>query len=180
MLHPLDLFVVLKIAVSPQEATTYQQLASGLGLSTSQVHRAVKSGQQSGLLREGSKKRVDRRGLLRLLACGVRYVYPVQPGSRVRGMPTAYSAAPLVDELTDAGPALVWPAPEGRARGIAIEPLCKHAPAAAKHDRAFYEVLALVDALRVGRVRERALAEEHLRERLGQEKACSSEEGGRR
>jgi hypothetical protein len=88
-----------------------------------------------------------------------------------RGMPTAHSAPPLSGHLTDDGPALVWPFPEGQARGMAVDPLCKHVLAAAERDRAFYEMLALVDALRIGRARERALAEEHLREHLGQEKA---------
>lgn len=177
MLRPLGLFVALKIAVSPEEAATYQRLASALGLSSSQVHRAVKSAQASGLVLEEDKTRVDRRGLLELLAGGVRHVYPAAPGGATRGMPTAHSAPPLSSELSGGGPELVWPDPEGPARGMAVEPLSGRAPAAAKRDRRFYEVLALVDALRVGRARERALAEEHLRERLEEEQMSATKEG---
>ena len=176
MLRPLDLFVALKIAVSPEEAATYQRLASALGLSSSQVHRAVKSAQASGLVLEEDKTRVDRRGLLELLVGGVRHVYPATPGGATRGMPTAHSAPPLSAELSGGGPELVWPDPEGQTRGMAVEPLSRRAPAAAKRDRTFYEVLALVDALRIGRARERALAKEHLHKRLGQEKAPFSKE----
>jgi len=159
------------VASALRRRRRYQRLASSLGLSTSQVHRSVESGQQSGLLLGGSKTRVDRRGLSGLLVSGVRHVYPAQAGKMARGMPTAHSAPPLSGHLTDDGPALVWPFPEGQARGMAVGPLCKHVPAAAERDRTFYEMLALVDALRIGRARERALAEEHLREHLGQEKA---------
>ena len=62
--------------------------------------------------------------------------------------------------------ALVWPHPEGEVRGESLEPLYPSAVEAARRDRALYESLALVDALRVGRARERTLAIRLLRERL--------------
>ena len=43
-------------------------------------------------------------------------------------------------------------------RGVTFEPLHKSAPAAARKDPALYELLALIDAVRDGRVRERKLA----------------------
>jgi len=46
-----------------------------------------------------------------------------------------------------------------------IAPLYKNVPVAAKNDRLLHEYLALADALRVGRARERALAKEEI-ERL--------------
>jgi hypothetical protein len=52
----------------------------------------------------------------------------------------------------------VWPFPEGEHRGVTLEPLYKSAPAALR-DPFLYELLALIDALREGRVRERKLAE---------------------
>jgi len=50
----------------------------------------------------------------------------------------------------------------------AIEPLYNSVPAAAKSDSLLYEYLALVDALRIGRARERRFAEEELKHRLKQ------------
>ena len=66
--------------------------------------------------------------------------------------------------MIDAGsePPLLWPLPEGQQRGVSLEPLHKNAPAAALRDPFLYEMLALIDALREGRARERKLAEQEL------------------
>jgi hypothetical protein len=71
------------------------------------------------------------------------------------------AAAPLrqVIALGDEPPP-VWPYAAGPKRGTALEPLCKMAPKVALRDPVLYEYLALVDALRHGRARERKLAEE--------------------
>ena len=53
----------------------------------------------------------------------------------------------------------VWPDPDGEVRGATLEPLHKAAPKAARRDPALHELLALIDALRDGRVRERQMAE---------------------
>ncbi len=47
-----------------------------------------------------------------------------------------------------------------------IEPLYKTVAAAAQADAALYESLALVDVLRLGRARDRQLAEQELKDRL--------------
>lgn len=60
----------------------------------------------------------------------------------------------------------MWADPKGDTRGQEFRPLYKTAPAAARRDPALYEVLALVDAIRGGRSRERLLAFELLAERL--------------
>lgn len=99
----------------------------------------------------------------------MRYVYPVKPGSIERGIPTAHSAAPLKNSLNgweDSG--LVWPDPTGKVRGESLKPLYKSVPFAAQKDEKLYEALALVDAMRVGRARERNLAREMLKTRLEQ------------
>jgi hypothetical protein len=63
-------------------------------------------------------------------------------------------------------PIPVWPHPEGKKRGIALAPLYETVPEAALRDHALYEKLALVDALRDGRVRERKLAEQEFKKLL--------------
>jgi hypothetical protein len=60
----------------------------------------------------------------------------------------------------------VWPSPDGPVRGAAFEPLYPSVPEAAKRDSCLYELLALIDAIRDGRVRERKLAEKELVTRL--------------
>ena len=62
---------------------------------------------------------------------------------------------------------VVWPHPEGEVYGDAIEPLCRSAPLAASRDPVLHRRLALIDAFRVGRARERMLAARALGEELG-------------
>ena len=52
----------------------------------------------------------------------------------------------------------VWPHPNGSVRGQGLEPLHPSVPFAAMQDAKLYEMLALFDALRVGRARERGMA----------------------
>ena len=82
-------------------------------------------------------------------------------------MPTSFAAPPLKDEIAspDELPP-VWPWPEGETRGVALDPLYRTAPAAALRDPVLYELLALVDAIRDGRARERKIAEKELIRRL--------------
>jgi hypothetical protein len=51
--------------------------------------------------------------------------------------------------------------------GLALTPLSPSVPLAASLDPQLYELLGLVDALRVGRIREQQLAAIALQERLG-------------
>lgn len=159
-----DIVVVLKLAVS-EEPMSFAALAEATGMSLSQVHGAVQRATRAGLL--SKDRRVNRAGLLEFLVHGVKYVFPAVRGPVGRGMPTAHAAAPLAEGLA-AGSDLppVWPDPEGRVRGEGLRPLHRSALVAAKKDQDLYEVLALVDALRAGRARERHLAESALRERF--------------
>jgi hypothetical protein len=99
---------------------------------------------------------------------GVRYAFPAEEKAMTRGMPTAWAAPPLAGELAGASdaPPPVWPDPHGEVRGMAVAPLYRSVPQAARLDAALYELLALVDAIRIGRARERKLAETMLRSRL--------------
>jgi hypothetical protein len=54
-------------------------------------------------------------------------------------------------------------------RGQSIQPLYKSVPIAVLKDKNLYEVLALVDAIRVGKVREQQLAISYLKDRLKHE-----------
>jgi hypothetical protein len=60
----------------------------------------------------------------------------------------------------------VWSDPDGQVRGREVEPLYFSAPAASKKDPELYALLALVDAVRFGRARERKMAEQELEKRL--------------
>jgi len=101
----------------------------------------------------------------------VRYAFPARLGSPAWGMPTAHAAPPLNRVIVADEPLPpVWEAAEGTTQGISVTPLYRSVPAAAHRDPYLYELLACVDALRIGRVRERTAAAEVLRFRIaGQE-----------
>ena len=107
-----------------------------------------------------------KSALMEFIQYGLRYVFPQQPGAVVRGVPTAHSAPPLMD-LIQSQEAYVWPYSKGEVRGHSIAPLYSSTPEAALKDEKLYELLALVDAVRMGRSRERELALIELKKRFG-------------
>ncbi len=137
-------------------------------MSPSEVHSAVTRAVASGLL-HGSElgNRPNLSAVEEFLIHGVRYAFPAERGEPARGLPTSYAAEPLrgLISTTDELPP-VWPYPAGKVRGVALEPLYKGAPRAALRDSVLYEYMALVDALRDGRARERRLAAELIVSRL--------------
>lgn len=85
----------------------------------------------------------------------------------MRGIPTAHSAPPLSHIIQSKDDdEYVWPSAKGEMRGQAIEPLYSSVLEAVKKDTKLYELLTLVDAIRVGRVREQELAKTELEKRL--------------
>jgi hypothetical protein len=107
------------------------------------------------------KSRVNKHSLYEFLVHGIQYVFPQRPGAIVRGMKTAHSALPL-NKLIASADDYVWPDAEGDAKGQAIEPLYPSLVNAAKRDIFLYQTLALIDALRVGRLREKDRAKKEL------------------
>ena len=143
------------------------EMSIDLSLSSSEVHAALKRLAFAGLVSNGANaNRPLLEAVEEFLVHGVKYAFPVKPGELTRGVPTSYAAPPL-NRLIDAGSEPpVWPWPEGHQRGVSLEPLHKNAPVAALKDPFLYELLALIDALREGRARERKLAEKELIDRL--------------
>ncbi|MCK5799386.1 MAG: hypothetical protein KAI47_19480 [Deltaproteobacteria bacterium] len=164
-LRPQDLLIALKLTLEAKgKPRSYSALAHDLAMSPSKVHDAVKRATAAGLLLFDRKP--HRRALLEFLLHGVRYAFYTKLGPVTIGMPTAHAAPPLVEEIAASELPPVWADPEGTQRGEAVEPLHASVPQAAKNDPRLYELLALVDVLRIGRARERKLASVHLEERL--------------
>ncbi len=80
-------------------------------------------------------------------------------------MPTAHSAPPLNKEFKSEE-FYIWPDSKGQIRGQVIEPFHAWQINAAKKDAKLYELLALSDAIRVGKAREKKIAEKKLRKRI--------------
>ncbi len=165
-LLPQDVVALAKLVSYGGQRPSIAQVASDLGLSPSQVHASLKRLERSRLI-DPQTGRPLLRAVEEFLIHGVKYAFPVQRGEATRGMPTAYAAPPLSSQIADSDDLPpVWPDAEGDVRGMTFEPLHKAVPKAARRDPVLHELLALVDALRDGRVRERQLAEKELSARL--------------
>ena len=116
---------------------------------------------------DSARRRVNRSAAEELLIHAVPFVAPTRLGAPTRGVPTAWAAGPLAQQI-DAGDELppVWPDPVGEIRGLSVAPLHEAAADAARSDPWMHEMLALVDAMRIGDARTRGLATEFLRERI--------------
>lgn len=163
-LKPQDVLLLLKIVSDNAPSWSQKPVAEALGLSQSEVSEAVGRSKYAGLLAPNGKA-VMKMALLEFLQYGLRYVFPIKPGAVVRGVPTSHSAKPLSDEI-QSSEAYVWPYGQGTVRGHSILPLYPSVPEAALKDEKLHELLALADALRVGRAREKDLAVKELKKRL--------------
>lgn len=165
VLKPQDLVIALKLTLLGPGAWTYESLAKDLAMSPSEAHNGVKRLIQAKLLTPN--RAVIRESLREFLVHGVRYAFPPSLGGKARGVPTAHAAEPLAAQIqaSDEDPP-VWPCAEGTMRGQSFSPLFRSVPQVALKDRALYELLALADAVRGGRARERELAAKMLGERL--------------
>jgi hypothetical protein len=163
-LKPQDVLLLLKIVSENNSSWNQKPIAEDLGLSQSEVSEAVARCKFAGLLAPNGKT-VMKMALMELLQYGLRYVFPQKPGPVVRGVPTSHSASPLKEQI-QSSEKYVWPYGKGRVRGHSIVPLYPSVPEAALKDANLHELLALADALRVGRAREREMAVKELNIRL--------------
>jgi hypothetical protein len=167
-LKPQDVVVLVKLLEYGPVRPPYAQIAKELFLSASEVHASVRRARQARLLGGVPGDEFPNKAALEeFLVHGVKYAFPPERGELTRGVPTAHAAEPLKSRISagsDAPP--VWPFPEGKTRGYSFAPLYKSVPKAALRDTYLYEVLALIDAIRDGRSRERQIAEEELKLRL--------------
>lgn len=163
-MRPHDIIILLKIAAKRDTPWLMKDLATELGISGSEVSESLHRSSLAALIAK-DKKRLMKLSILDFLEHGLRYVYPQQPGAKVRGLPTSHAAPPLSQEILSEEP-YVWPYGEGTVRGESIEPLHPKVPEACLKDPEFYEYMALCDALRVGRTREKNKAIEILRKKL--------------
>jgi hypothetical protein len=163
-MRPHDIAILLKIAAKGNTTWRMKDLAIELGISASEVSESLNRSAFANLI-GNNKKKLMTMALLEFLQYGLKYVFPQHPGVLLRGLPTAWSAAPLSEEI-ESNEAVVWPYAEGTIRGQAIEPLFTNAPKSCLLDKKFYELMALTDALRIGKARERSIAIKELTKRL--------------
>ncbi len=170
-MRPHDVVVLLKIiSLNKNQGNTdftNKNLAELLRISPAEITHSLNRSAFAGLI-EPQQKRVKKQALLEFLVHGIKYVFPTHPNKIVRGIPTAHSALPIAN-IIQSNENYVWASLKGQMRGQAIEPLYEKVPDFIENDSFLYQSLALIDAIRVGKNREYALAKKELEQMLTEE-----------
>lgn len=163
-MRPQDVLVLLKMISLNTPDFKLVDLAQSLGISLSEVSDSISRSVYANLV-ASDKKTPMRNAIYEFMIYGLPYVFPARPGALVVGVPTAHSAPPLSASFGDTDP-VVWADPDGTVKGQEIPPFHPKQAYAAKLDIQLYEMLALIDALRVGKTREKKIAKEELKQKI--------------
>lgn len=163
-MKPQDVVILLKIIALKNNKWQQLPLAKSLKMSQSEVSQSVARSKYADLL-DTSGKLVMRQTLMDFLQYGLAVAFPAKPGAVVRGIPTAHSVTPLKNEI-QSSEAYVWPYANGNVRGHGIPPLYETVPLAVIEDENLHALLALADALRLGKAREKNIAVLELKNRI--------------
>src|SRR5262249_31664192 len=154
----------MKLVAHPERAGSVRQLGEELGMSKSAVANSLRRLSSLDLVKEErGLRRINKLALRDFLEHGIRWVAPANLGDFELGLPTAHSADVLARNLVGDADPVVMPLPRGPVRGRAVSPIHPLAPKAAARDERLHRLLALVDALRIGRARDRQVAAKELR-----------------
>lgn len=167
-IKPFDFVLAVKIAVNKEQNYLISPLAEEFEVSVSTVHAGLQRAVLAKLLsRSSGSVRALRPALQEFAVHGVKYAFPGALGRPTRGVPTAIGAPILASHFEGTNALVpVWPHPEGKTYGSELIPLHPSVPKVALQDQLLYDVLALVDAIRVGAAREREIAIEELKWKL--------------
>lgn len=174
MLKDVDVVVLLGLLRRRTGEWTVRSLAGELLLPSASVQRSLERLGATPVF-DVARRRVSLAACSELFEHALRFIAPVRLGGETRGLATAWAAPPLSGHLasSDELPP-VWPDALGEQRGLELRPLHPGVVALARADAEMYELLALIDGLRVGDTRTRRLAGELLRERIRVSAAAST------
>jgi hypothetical protein len=161
-MKPQDILVLIKLHLWNQERWKIIPLAESIYLSKTETQKAIKRLEKSSLF-DSMLERTKKAEMEEFFLYGLKYCFPAEIGPTTRGIPTAHSASPLKELImTNEKEFYVWPYAKGKSRGLSVSPLYKCAPLAALADSRMYNYLVLIDALRIGKAREKAFARDYL------------------
>ena len=166
-MRPQDIVVLLKIVLLGKKEWQYQDLVRSLYISGAEINASLNRSKAAGLI-DYNRKRVNKLALLEFLEYGLQYVFPVEPGPLSKGIPTAHSHPAMKKNIISES-MYVWPDLKGKEFGQSIDPLYENQVKAAIDDPLLYEVLDLVDILRVGKNREVKIGHINLKKILSSE-----------
>ena len=166
-MRPQDIVILLKIIAKGQVAWQNKDLAAELFISQSEVSESLYRSAMAGLIDADQRKKVYRQSLMEFLEHGIHYVFPAMPSTMINGVYTAHSHPYMQLEFKTESLHYVWPDAKGEVRGLSILPFYKEQVKAVKQDEQLLLMLALLDVIQVGRVREMKYAIGKLKELIG-------------
>lgn len=175
MLKSQDCIILIKLLANPEMEWSQRQLAKVLCISLAEINAGIKRLGEAGLLRK------DKDGKLfpnisaaeEFLISAIKFFFPGKLGEYTRGMPTAIGAPIFRDKIPLGNdPISVWPDAVGEVRGVGLNPIHPSIPKSLREnpDQSFYDLLVLIDTIRLGRPRERNVAIKLLKEKIKHEK----------
>jgi len=149
-------------AQGPAEAGLSVQEPAGIYRVTRKRVRSAAQAQNDADAAADNPVRPHPHNLAEFALHGAKYAFPGVRLPLAVGVPTSHSAPAFAGIFAPGSTDFVWPHPNGPVRGVGVEPLHPSVPFAAMQDAKLYELLALFDALRVGKARERGMALDRL------------------
>ncbi|AGH96751.1 hypothetical protein [Pseudobdellovibrio exovorus] len=163
-LKPQDVAVLVKLLALQTDQWKQVDLAKAMGLSQSEVAKSLVRLSKAQLVQN---KRVNCSAALEFILHGVKYSFPAEVGALAVGVPTALSSTIHNNMVIHSDEdRYVWPSLHGKIRGQMIKPFYPELPLAALDDSEFYGLMSAIEILRVGRARERKLAERYLESKI--------------
>ena len=159
-----DILILLYLLTQP-DGWVQSEVAKRLMISPAEVSNALSRCVVAGLLND-EKSRVNKLALREFLIGGLKYAFPAELSTKVRGVATAHSASPIKERIAQGEDIYVWSHYLGTRRGYGVTPLYKTVPKIVGDNPALYELLVIADTLRIGKVREVEIAIEELDKRL--------------
>ncbi len=163
-MRPQDIVVLLKIIALNGRTWQNKDLANELYISGSEISKSLARSEFAGLIGH-DKRKVFRLSLMEFIQYGLHYVFPARAGGMSNGILTGHSH-PVVAEKFHPELKYVWPDASSYDRGLSIQPLYPTVVKAVKEDTTLYKLLAMIDVIRVGRVREMKFAIEELKKHI--------------
>jgi len=163
-LKPQDAAFLVKLLTKNTNDWRQVDLADEMCLSQGEIAKMRQRLERAGLV---FGQQPNRASALEFLVHAVKYVFPAQIGALAVGVPTGISSPSHQKMVSQFGEDIyVWPSILGQKRGQMIKPLYPQLAEAALKDQEFYDLMAAVEILRVGRARERKMAEQYLERRI--------------
>ena len=162
-MNPQDFIIALFLALE-EKPILQKDIADRLKISRSAVSYAIKRLGKLKIINLDNQQ-VMVHSLLDFVQYAIHFIYPTDIGPKVKGIPTAVSG-PILDQLITTEETYVWKSEKGTAIGQEVQPLYERVPEFINYESQLYQVLSLIDAVRIGNSREKNIANKELKKIL--------------